>query len=87
MPEMEQLLELQVGGMSCERCAAGVQAAIEAVLGVQSVTVYLEPSRAVIIFASPASPDALVKAVADADRDAPDLSLRRPDRLGDALLP
>ena len=53
MPEMEQLLELQVGGMSCERCAAGVQAAIEAVLGVQSVTVYLEPSRAVIIFASP----------------------------------
>ena len=70
VPEDMHQLELEVGGMMCERCVARVTVALEAEPGVQNATVTLEPGKATIIFAAPATHTSLCKAVADAGKSA-----------------
>ncbi len=58
----KQTATLTVTGMHCEKCVARVAAALEAVEGVTSVQVELEPGSAVVEGRG-FSPDALVEAV------------------------
>lgn len=60
-PSDETEVRLKVGGMKCAGCQAAVAKALEAVDGVQTVKVTLDPGSAVV--RGPADPTALVAAV------------------------
>ena len=57
----EAEVRLEVGGMMCGGCQANIKKALEAVEGVSSVTVELDPGSAVVMGA--ASVEALIAAV------------------------
>jgi len=55
---------LNITGMTCGHCVKHTQEALEAVAGVESVTVTLEPGQATVL--GNAEPAALIQAVAEA---------------------
>jgi len=57
-------IELEIAGMTCNHCVARATKALEAVSGVESVQVTLEPGGAVVN--GDAAADALVAAVKEA---------------------
>lgn len=61
---MTDTIHLKISGMSCGHCSASATKALEAVEGVDSVAVNLEPGGAVII--GSASAKSLVAAVVEA---------------------
>lgn len=61
---MSNSIELEITGMTCDHCVARTAKALEAVPGVESVQVTLEPGAAVVN--GDAAADALVAAVKEA---------------------
>ena len=61
---MSDNIELEITGMTCNHCVAHATKALEAVPGVESAQVTLEPGGAVV--AGDAAADALVGAVKEA---------------------
>ena len=59
---------LKVGGMTCEHCGARVQAALEAVEGVESAEVSLAAETANVV--GSASAESLIEAVEDMGKSA-----------------
>jgi copper chaperone CopZ len=57
---------VKIEGMSCKHCAATVEKALRAVMGVDSVSVELEKNEAVVETNGGVSDEAIIKAVADA---------------------
>ena len=65
---MTATVELEISGMTCNHCVARATKALEAVPGVESVQVSLEPGGAVV--QGSAGVDALVAAVKEAGYEA-----------------
>jgi copper chaperone CopZ len=65
---MSEVVELTITGMTCNHCVARATKALEAVAGVESVEVSLEPGGAVV--RGSADADALVAAVKEAGYEA-----------------
>lgn len=64
-------LTLNVGGMTCGGCAAGVQRALAAVPGVERVEVALDAARATVTYdPAQAQPAQLQRAIEDAGFEA-----------------
>ena len=61
---MSSSIELEISGMTCNHCVARATKALEAVPGVESATVTLEPGGAVV--KGDADVDALTAAVREA---------------------
>ena len=60
---MQKTITLAVAGMTCGSCAGRVRAALEAVEGVDTVQVTLEPGRAAVAGAEDIDTDRLISAV------------------------
>lgn len=65
---MSESINLKISGMSCGHCQKSTHSALEAVAGVDSVEVNLEPGGAVIT--GSASADSLISAVVEAGFEA-----------------
>ena len=65
---MSDTIKLNITGMTCNHCVARAQKALEAVDGVDSVEVTLDPGAATVTGSAPV--DALIAAVKDAGYDA-----------------
>ena len=67
-PVISASVDLTVEGMTCEHCVADVKKALEAVSGVESATVSLEPGTAVVVGTAPGA--SLLEAVEGTGRAA-----------------
>ena len=63
-----RVVTLEVGGMTCQGCAARVREELESVPGVSAVEVRLADRRAIVVCASSVGDSALVSAVRRAGR-------------------
>ncbi len=63
-----ETIQLAISGMTCKHCVASAEKALQAVSGVESVTVNLEPGGAVVT--GTANAEVLIAAIAEAGYEA-----------------